>query len=552
MKTIDAQTQPSYLATRSYADALALLQELQLRVKQQELNEAEVICLMSETDFHLLTNPSFALLGSEIPLTQGMPLSEGAVVGRIFSSLDQLLADVATGPKILLCARLHNKDLCHFPAIAGVLATHEDPSSHASIVARVQGKPILTGVPMKLPLHPSEPIVFGDSQQISEGTWISMDAFAGNVYLQRLPMVTPTQNETMRWFLDLLAKHSPLVAHANADTAAEVRLALHQGARGYEPRLEHLLLQEEALLCLQTALLAQPAEESVPLNRLQACLRAELRAVYQAAQGRPVHVRLLDPPIHEFLPHDASMQAQVAANLQVDLKELHRRMEEMREVNPMMGLRGVRLLLKRPHLAHTQIAALFQAAMDHASVSGHEICPSITLPMVVDVQEVIQLRAEIEHVRHYVAQERGFCPSYRLGVMLETPRAALLADQIAPHIDFVSFGTNDLTAQVFAFSRGDVFAKFLGTYLETHILKADPFLLLDDSVRELMQMAILRLRARNPAIRIGTCGEHASHKETLAFCMQHGFHSVSVSPALIPRTLFHAAQLAYAKEKVST
>ncbi len=517
------------MTSTTHSAASALLDDLLARLDACSLDARGVVAALPETAFQLLTRPSLRLTGNELQLGGGNVISQGAAVGRAYQSMEHLLAAPADEPKILVCERLQNTHICKLAAMNGVLARYEDPSSHWAIVSRANGTPVLAGVDAPL----------------ADGEWISIDAFGGRAYRGRAELVAPKLMGPVTRLMELLVATSRLRVHANADSEREVRLGAELWAAGYEPRTEHMVLQDGMLRALQTALLSAPEQRSRHLAKLSAIMRCEVGRIYALAGARPVLVRLLDPPIHEFLPCDEHERLAVAVALEIDSPELARRIAAAQEVNPMLGTRGARLLLVRPDLVQIQVEAVLHAALDHGATTNAAVVAHITIPMVVDVREVTALRAEIDSARERVSSMRGRRPAYRLGIMVETPRAALTAGHMARHVDYLSFGTNDLTALVFAFSRGDVYEKFLGHYLDAGILASDPFLVLDESVLELMALCVRRARAENPNLAIGVCGEHASQPEMIAFCLSQGIDidSVSVSPTLIPQTLFHAARL---------
>jgi pyruvate,orthophosphate dikinase len=518
------------------AAAHALVASMLRRVARGAATETEVIRAVSEQVLDLLTMPSLADVQDARPIATATPISRGVVAGRVFTSVDALRAGQVEGPRLLLCDRLDNHALTHMDLLAGVLARREDGSSHATIVARGQGIPVVTD------------LADDDAATIVDGMELTLDGFRGAVYAGHLPIVVPQPTAVFDDLMRLLRRHSPLTVHANADTAPAVTKGAARGARGYEPRTEYMLVPGRAQYCLQRVLLSRPGEvRPEHLDELARWQRDELVRIYRAAGSDPVNVRLLDPPIHEFLPATGESRALLMHDLRLTASELDARINEVREENPMSGTRGARLLLARPEVLRMQAEAILRAALQVAEESGLAVEPRITIPMIIDVREVVAVRALLDEVRDQLVAEANWRLAYRLGIMMQTPRAALWCAPLASEVDYVSFGTNDLTGQVFALSRGDVYSRFLGDYLDRGILTADPFVFLDESVRGLLTRCVTDLRETKPDLDIGLCGEQAGQRETVEFCADLGMNAISVAPSLIALTLLRAAQHAVAR-----
>jgi pyruvate,orthophosphate dikinase len=359
------------------------------------------------------------------------------------------------------------------------------------------------------------------------------------VFQQKIGITESTDIIHQQNLLSLLKHASPLVIHGNADDGTEARLAKKYGARGLEPRSEHMFFGKGRLAFLQALLISDNLQATPWLSEaIHSMQREMLMDLFHAADGGRVVIRLFDPPMHEFLPETIEDISNVAKILGKSVEEIQQAIERLREINPMMGKRGARLLILRPQLLDAQINAMLQTALEY-----HEEHPNfilwISVPMVVAAEEIRHIKARIlAWQRHWNAMHLPI----RIGVMIETPRAALMAHSFAAEIDFLSFGTNDLTAQTFSFSRGDCYEKFLHHYLDSGLLAEDPFQELDEAVVELLSMAVTRARLVNPNIDIGLCGEHGTQQKTVEIFYRLGCQSISCSPHRIPEVLFYAAQ----------
>lgn len=506
------------------------------RLDAGEIDKMSVVAGLDEDDFTMLTQARLANAESLAELSVGVPISPGVTSGRVWSDLPSLLADESGDPAILMCTTVHNSALAELRSIAGVIAVAEDPSSHAAIVMRVNGVPAISIAGAS---KSDEGVCLSPESFLKNGSFCSIDGHSGRVYSGLTDIVEPDLTGDVAHLMEMLVELAPLRVHANADTAADVADGLRMWATGFEPRAEHMLLQGDKLFKLQLCLIA-PEEDRAPfLEGLRDALGQELSEVYRIAGSRPVFIRLLDPPIHEFLPATMQAQAALAESLGLSVEALVQRTESLAETNPMLGTRGARLLIRQPDLLVAQVEAILNAANDSAQRLGEPIVPHITVPMVVDGTEVAAIRSVVDHCIAANAWQKGGL-KYKLGAMLETPRAALCADRLAEQVDYISYGTNDLTALVFAFSRGDVYARFLAHYLEAGLLEDDPFSTLDGAVRTLMDWSLRALRSVKPALHIGVCGEHAGTASGLDYCVEKRVGSVSVSPKLIPQTLFRS------------
>lgn len=499
-----------------------------LLVKVREI-ESDILSL-SPQRMDLLTKPSFVLKGREKVLARGKGLVDGAVCGSIYSNLRSLLACETVHKKILFVGKLNNDILSHIKNIDGFVTLKEDPSSHAVIVANELGKPLILVSEVSRQFHEAEPV--------------SLDGYSGTLYEGLKNIQNPNlESGELKTLLFDCANSSQLRIRINADNASEMISASGWPVGGFDSRTEHMLLSERALMEFRKLLFSGDVEgECKALKNVEEFMLAHLTGLYQAAGRADIAVRLLDPPLHEFLPEDKKILKKIAKELNWPLQRVLERQRDLKEANPMVGLRGVRLLITRPRILEMQIRSIFLAAGRVSLELKRNIVPSITIPMVVDVNEIRFVKNFIEKQMPYLKKITGLSGRYRLGVMIETPRAVAQCHLIGKWVEYASFGTNDLTAQIFAFSRGDVFEKFLGHYLDQKILDFNPFAKLDIGVMEQVASGVGALKRSNPKIQIDMCGEHASDPEAIRFCLTTGFHSISVSLNKFPKTVMYAAQ----------
>jgi pyruvate,orthophosphate dikinase len=505
------------------------------------IDTATLLRVVTPDDLALLVDPPLALAPDEgLPATV---LSRGSGSGRLVdaaswrasSDTDQDVASaggVSGAPTkesselvVLLCDRLDVGLLRHAHRFAAVVTVTEDATAHAVILARSAG----------LPLVQVAPGLAAGLRRESLGRQVAVDALHGALHVLRdgdRPGVGgaghPPECDEL---LDVARRHTGLHVFANADTGREIGRARDRHATGFEPRLEHMLVAGDALLTVRAALFGAGPDRVHHLDRLESLVDESVVLAFNAAHGLPVYVRLLDPPSHEFAPaaDDESGWAELAAHLGEPVDTVRARCAAAAETNPMLGLRGARLLLRDPELCRAQLRA-FRKAAASTGATAH-----VTLPMVSSPEEVVALAAAVREV--FAGHETGV----RIGAMVETPRAALLAGYIAPHVDYLSFGTNDLTAQVFGLSRGDTVARVLQPYLEAGWYPHDPFVQLDPAVAELVRVCVDRARAANPAITFTVCGEQAGHDTAVALAAEIGIDAVAVGIADVPRLLLAAA-----------
>ncbi len=491
-------------------------------------------------------------------LAKGLNASPGAATGRAVFDADR--AVVLKGQKqlvVLVRPETSPDDFHGMVAATGILTARGGSTSHAAVVARGLGLPCVAGVAaLDIDLQKREMRV--DGKVIKEGDAISIDGTTGEVFAGELPTIAANFREEKE-LIELLTwadKRRKLGVWVNADTPGECRLARELGAEGVGlARTEHMFREAERLPIVQDMILANDtAGRKRALAKLLPFQQGDFREMYEAMDGLPVVIRLIDPPLHEFLREYADVDVDIAvaratgqngADL-ADKERIYRRLEQLHEDNPMLGLRGCRLLLVYPEILEMQIRAILGAAIDSAE-KGIKAKPEIMMPLVATMGELDRLAAQVTEVAETVFKERGKRVEYKFGTMIEIPRACIIADQIATKTEFFSFGTNDLTQTVLGISRDDAQKSFLTRYVEEKIIPADPFQVLDrDGVGAMMRMAVERGRKTKPNLKIGICGEHAGEPSSVALCHELGLTYVSPSTYRVPVARLAAAQAALA------
>ena len=478
-------------------------------------------------------------------LTTGLGASPGGVTGAVALTADRAVEMASAGRRVLLVRpETSAEDVHGFIAAAGVLTARGGATSHAAVVARGLGKPCVVGTEA-IQVRPDLGRITCDGRSIEEGQDLSIDGASGEVFLGALATVEARVDEErhLRRLLAWADQRRRLGVRANADTEAEVALAREFGADGVGLcRTEHMFFDGERILAMRQMIMAEnPEERRAALARIAPMQRQDFVELFGIMAGLPVTIRLLGPPLHEFLPANVDELGDVAARTGVDPQALRRRAMELSEANPMLGHRGSRLGISYPEIYDMQVRAIFEALHETA---GAPVDLEIMLPLVFSRAEVNLLRARIAHVAEEVAADKGWTPSYTVGTMIELPRAALAAGSIAESADFFSFGTNDLTQTTFGISRDDA-ARFLAGYLEAGVFTVDPFVSIDpEGVGELIQIATERGRAARPELKLGLCGEHGGDPASVAHCHAWGLDYVSCSPYRVPIARLAAARAA--------
>ena len=519
-----------------------------------KLSKAEALERITGEHLEQVLHPQFSGTGHKV-LATGLSASPGAAVGRVYLTADGAQEAAARGEKVVLVrSETSPEDVHGMLAAEGILTARGGLVSHAAVVARGWGKPAVVGAEV---LRISSDSFSVDGTVVNEGDWISVDGTNGTVMLGQVEVTaseTPPEFETvLGWADNIRAGH--LGVRANADNGPDAANARRHGAEGIGLcRTEHMFLAEDRLPIVRKMILAStPDEEEKALEALRKAQRSDFEEILEAMDGLPVTIRLLDPPLHEFLPDTQELAIKEATvGLTAEEEQLFEAAKTWHEFNPMLGTRGVRLGVIKPGLYAMQVRALMEAAHDRVAAGGHPIV-EIMIPLTVSREELALARSWVEGAieAESVAPPTGRAKSKAkagklevlIGTMIETPRAALLAGEIAEEAEFFSFGTNDLTQMTFGFSRDDVEGRMMSAYLEQGLLKRNPFEVVDpDGVGELVRLGVKRGRATRPDLKIGVCGEHGGDPESIATFAAAGLDYVSCSPFRVPIARLAAAQ----------
>lgn len=478
-------------------------------------------------------------------LTKGLPASPGAATGEVVFFAEDAAKWNRDGRKVIL-VRIETspEDLSGMNAAEGILTARGGMTSHAAVVARGMGKCCVSGAGELIIDYKARTIRIGDTL-IREGDWISLNGSTGEVYLGQVATKAAELNDDFTKLLDLAKKYSVMRVRANADTPGDARTAFSFSAEGIGLcRTEHMFFENTRIKAMREMILADDeAGRRVALAKLLPMQRGDFEALFEVMNGYPVTVRLLDPPLHEFVPQDEKGQREMAAEMNVSYDKIKARVDALHEVNPMLGHRGCRLGNTYPEITEMQARAIIEAAMN-VEKRGIPVKVEIMVPLVGNHKELRYQRDIIEHVAEEVFAERNDKMEYMVGTMIEIPRAAVTADQIAEVADFFSFGTNDLTQMTLGFSRDDI-GKFLPVYLDKGLIKADPFQTLDQNgVGQLVKTGVFKGRDVKPQLKCGICGEHGGDPASVEFCHFAGLNYVSCSPFRVPIAWLAAAHAA--------
>ncbi|MEK0162608.1 putative PEP-binding protein [Phaeobacter sp. A36a-5a] len=481
---------------------------------------------------------------------KGIAASPGAATGRLVFTAAEAQASAARGePCILVRRETSPEDVRGMHAAVGVLTERGGITSHAAVIGRGLGLPCIVGASnLKFHSRRKQLVAQGD-RVFSRGDIITIDGSSGEVLAGEPEMLEAAEDGAFQTLLTWADEVRDIDIRANADTPEDAETARKFNAQGIGLcRTEHMFFDPGRLTVMREMIFAETSEgRAAVLARLLPMQREDFFALFRIMEGLPVCIRLFDPPLHEFLPTSKTGQRELSEALGIPVSDVTRRVEEMEEYNPMLGLRGVRLGVTVPEIYDMQARAIFEATLD-ASKEGDPVVPEIMIPLVSAKREVELVKARIDAVALAVKAERGEDFTYRLGVMVETPRAALRAGEISPHTSFLSFGTNDLTQMTYGMSRDDA-GRFMSAYVNQGVFPEDPFHVLDtDGVGELLKLGVQRGRAENPQITLSICGEHGGNPESIAFCREAGFDYVSCSPFRVPVARLAAAQLAISSQ----
>ncbi|MBQ0126950.1 MAG: pyruvate, phosphate dikinase [Bacteroidales bacterium] len=488
-------------------------------------------------------------------IAKGLPASPGGAVGQLVFTSEAAMEAAAAGKKaILVREETSPEDIEGMRASAGILTTRGGMTSHAALVARGWGKCCIVGCEAMKINFDAKTVRFSENgPEYKEGDWFSLNGSKGYVYAEKIETMDASENPLFIKFMSIVDKYRRLGIRTNADTPEDAARALAFGAEGIGLfRIEHMFYgknSETPLAKLRKMIMSDTdAERKAALDELEPFMKAAIKSTLKIMDGKPVVFRLLDPPLHEFVPKGEVKEKELADELGISVEEVEKRGESLKEVNPMMGLRGVRLHVAYPLIAETQYRAIFTATAELQAEGFHPI-PEIMIPVTVSARELEFQKAYCERIRLEVVARTGQTLDYKFGTMIEIPRAALTADRMARTAEFFSFGTNDLTQMTFGFSRDDVGA-FMGNYLGNKILDADPFQTIDTkAVGKLVEYGIQGGRSKRPDLKCGVCGEHGGDPDSVFFFNKIGLDYVSCSPFRVPIARLSAAQAAISQSK---
>ncbi len=517
------------------------------------ISQKDAITRIDPAALDQLLHPTIDPSAERDVIATGLPASPGAASGEIVFSSDEAAKLQADGKKVIL-VRIETspEDIHGMHASEGILTTRGGMTSHAAVVARGMGKPCVSGTGAIRVDYGRGTMSIG-GRVFKAGDIITVDGSTGQVLAGRLPMIEPELLGEFATLMGWADKVRKLKVRVNGDTPEDARTAIKFGAEGIGLcRTEHMFFEETRIRTVREMILAEDEQaRRAALAKLLPMQRADFVELFEIMKGLPVTIRLLDPPLHEFLPHTTGEIEEVARVMNTDPRKLADRARELAEFNPMLGFRGVRLAIAYPEIAEMQARALFEAAVEAARRTGDAVALEVMVPLIATKVEFDLIKARIDATAQAVIKETGGKLNYTVGTMIELPRAALMAGEIAETAEFFSFGTNDLTQTTFGISRDDA-ASFLGTYIAKGILAVDPFISVDRSgVGELVKIGVERGRKTRKGLKMGICGEHGGDPASVAFCHEIGLDYVSCSPYRVPIARLAAAQAALGKEIAS-
>ncbi|MFT4633969.1 MAG: pyruvate,orthophosphate dikinase, partial [Crocinitomicaceae bacterium] len=510
------------------------------------ITEAEALMRVTPEHVEAFLHPMIDPAAKQNIVASGLPASPGGATGKVVFSAEEAVEVAATGEPVILVRRETTPEDIHGMRVAqGILTELGGMTSHAAVVARGMGVCAITGCSVLSVDVKSGVATTKDGVQINRGDIITLDGNVGDVMLGDIAKIEASDTEDFRVLLSWADKHRRLKIRANADTPEDAIRARELGAEGIGLcRTEHMFFDADRIDVMRAMILSETVEERrVHLDKLFEFQHADMYQLFEVMDGLPVTIRLLDPPLHEFLPHDAAGIKQLADSTGKSEAEIETLSRSLMEVNPMLGFRGCRLSVVYPEITEMQVKAIISAAAD-AIENGIDARPEIMIPLVINVREVRLVSDIIEQAITDIMSQRTVSVPYKVGTMMETPRACLGADRLAPAVEFMSFGTNDLTQMTYGFSRDDA-GRFIPEYLEKSLINSDPFVALDQrGVGDLMKIALERSRKVKPGIKYGICGEHGGDPESVLFCHNIGLDYVSCSPFRLPVARISAAQAA--------
>ncbi len=516
-------------------------------LREGMIDEKTVLLRMEPQKLDELLHPVFdkSDVKKATVMAKGLPASPGAAAGQIVFQADDAEAWAEKKKKVVL-VRIETspEDLRGMAVAQGILTMRGGMTSHAAVVARGMGKCCVSGAG-EIKVDYKAKTVEMNGKVYNEGDWISLNGSTGEVYNGQVPTRDPELDGDFGAIMNLAAKYTNTLVRTNADTPRDAKQARSFGAQGIGLcRTEHMFFEGDRIKAVREMILASDVEgRRHALDKLLPIQRGDFEGIFEAMDGFGVTIRLLDPPLHEFVPHQTATQKELASEMGLSLEEVKAKVDALEEFNPMLGHRGCRLGITYPEITEMQTRAIIEAALN-CQKRGIKVMPEIMVPLVGTLKELQNQANVINTTASKVFEERGESIRYKVGTMIEVPRAALTANQIAEVADFFSFGTNDLTQMTFGYSRDDA-PKFLKFYKEHGILKVDPFEVLDqEGVGQLVKMGVEKGRSTNPDLKVGICGEHGGEPSSVKFCAKLGMNYVSCSPYRVPIARVAAAQAA--------
>ena len=532
---------------RTAAAALKIAVDL---VDEGVLSEEEAVLKVEPKQLDTLLHPNFdaAAVKKAPVIAKGLPASPGAATGGIYFTADEAAEHGKNKEKVILVRRETTpEDIEGMDFSQGILTVFGGMTSHAAVVARGMGRAAVVGCGALKIDEEAKTLTVGD-KVYHEGDFISLDGSTGNVYDGQIATVEASISGEFARFMGWADAARRLRVRTNADTPRDTKQAVKFGAEGIGLcRTEHMFFEADRIAAVREMILADTKEQrEKALAKILPMQQGDFEAMYKALEGKPMTVRYIDPPLHEFVPH-VDMKEEIdelAKNLGITSEEVIHKINALHESNPMMGHRGCRLAVTYPEIAEMQTRAVLQAAINVTRECGYNIVPEIMIPLVGSKKELAFVKSIVDETAKKVFEEQGMTLEYHVGTMIEIPRAAVTADEIAEEAEFFSFGTNDLTQMTFGFSRDDA-GKFLGAYYDNKIFESDPFARLDtDGVGKLVQMAAKLGRQTRPNLKLGICGEHGGDPSSVMFCHKVGLNYVSCSPFRVPIARLAAAHAA--------
>ena len=531
---------------RTAAAALKIAVDL---VNEGMITKEEAIMKVDPKQLDAVLHPNFEpkALKEAKPIAKGLPASPGAATGRIFFEAEHAVEASKGGEKNIILVRLETspEDIEGMHVAQGILTGRGGMTSHAAVVARGMGTCCVAGCSEVKINEEEKYFIDKDGKKYVEGDWISLDGSTGNVYGERLPTVDPEMTGNFSTLMSWADEIRKLRIRTNADTPKDAMQAMRFGAEGIGLcRTEHMFFDPERISAMREMIVSRTQEQRrKALDKLLPMQRGDFERIFTEMKGYPVTIRFLDPPLHEFLPQEDGDIEALAKEMDMSFEELKSIISDLHEFNPMMGHRGCRLSITYPEIAEMQTRAVIEAAIN-VNKKGMNVVPEIMIPLVGEIKEFKYVKDIVVRTANEIIENSGVKLEYKVGTMIEIPRAALTADEIAQEAEFFSFGTNDLTQMTFGFSRDDA-GKFLDEYYNKKIYESDPFAKLDQvGVGKMIEMSVKLGKESRPEIKLGICGEHGGDPSSIEFCHKLGLNYVSCSPFRVPIARLAAAQAA--------